>query len=43
MTIGVSVLQGIVLVCSVLYTILDIREELRGIRMLEAKVSFLWR
>jgi len=41
MTIGVSLLQGIVLVCSLLYKILDIREELREIRMLEAKVTYV--
>jgi hypothetical protein len=43
MTTGVGVLQAIVLVCSVLYMILDIREELRDLRLLEAQVSSLSR
>jgi hypothetical protein len=39
MTTGVGVLHAIVLVCAVLYSILDIRQELHGLRQLEAQVS----
>lgn len=43
MTTGVSVLHGIILVCAPLYTILDIREELQEISLLEARVASLSR
>ncbi len=39
MTTGVGVLHGIVLVCAVLYLIIDVRQELHGLRELEARVS----
>ena len=41
MTKGIGVLEGTVLVCSLLYLILDIREELQTLRLLEVRVSSL--
>jgi hypothetical protein len=43
MTKGIGVLEATVLVCSLLYLILDIREELQALRLLEARVSSLSR
>jgi hypothetical protein len=39
LTAGVGMLHGIVLVCGVLYLIIDVRQELHGLRALEARVS----
>ncbi len=41
MTRGIGVLQATVIVCPLLYMILDIREELQDLRLLEARVSSL--
>ena len=41
MTRGVGVLEATVVVCALLYTILDIREELHALRSLEARVLSL--
>ena len=43
MTTGVGVLHAIVLVCATLYSILDIRQDLHGLKQLEARVSALSR
>ena len=43
MTKGIGVLEATVVVCSLLYMILDIREELQVLRLLEARVSSLSR
>jgi hypothetical protein len=43
MTKGIGVLEATVLVCSLLYLILDIREELQALRLLEARVASLSR
>lgn len=43
MTKGIGVLEATVVVCSLLYMILDIREELHSLRLLEARVSSLSR
>ena len=43
MTRGIGILEATVVVCSLLYLILDIREELRALRLLEAHVSSLSR
>lgn len=40
-TRGLGVLEVIVIVCPLLYMILDIREELQALRMLEARVLSL--
>ena len=38
-TRGIGPLEAIVIVCPLLYLIVDLREELRELRQLEAKVS----
>jgi hypothetical protein len=43
MTTGIGVLHGIVLVCALLYLILDAREDLQELRQLEAQVALLSR
>ena len=43
MTRGIGVLQATVVVCALLYTILDVREELKALRSLEARVLSLSR
>jgi hypothetical protein len=43
MTSGIGVLHGIVLVCALLYLILDAREDLQELRQLEAQVALLRR
>lgn len=43
MTTGVGVLEATVVVCPLLYMILDIREELKALRSLEARVFSLSR
>jgi hypothetical protein len=43
MTRGVGVLEATIVVGPLLYMILDIREELKALRSLEARVSFLSR
>lgn len=42
-TRGIGMLEGIVIVCALLYMILDIRAELRDLAQLEARVSSLSR
>jgi hypothetical protein len=39
MTAGVGVLHAIVVVCALLYLIIDVRQELRDLRDLEVRVS----
>jgi len=41
MTSGIGVLHGIVLVCGLLYLILDAREDLQELKQLEAQVALL--
>lgn len=41
MTRGIGVLEAVVVVCPLLYMILDIREELEALRLLEARVLSL--
>ena len=41
--IGITFLVGTVVVCSVLYLILDMSEELRSLRKLEAYIAILER
>ena len=36
---GISTLEAIVVACSLIYIILDMREELRELKLLEARVS----
>jgi uncharacterized membrane protein YkvI len=43
MTRGIGVLEATVVVCPLLYMILDIREELEALRLLEARVLSLSR
>ena len=43
MTRGIGVLEATVVVCALLYTILDIREELQALRSLETRVLLLSR
>lgn len=43
MTRGIGVLEATVVTCSLLYTILDIREELKALRSLETRVLLLSR
>ena len=43
MTRGIGVLEATVVVCALLYTILDVREELKALRLLEARVLSLSR
>jgi len=43
MTRGIGVLEATVVVCPLLYMILDIREELQALRALEARVFSLSR
>lgn len=43
MTSGIGVLEATVVVCPLLYMILDIREELQALRSLEARVFSLSR
>jgi hypothetical protein len=43
MTRGIGVLEATVVVCALLYTILDVREELKALRSLEARVRSLSR
>jgi hypothetical protein len=43
MTTGVGVLHAMVLVCAVLYSILDFRHELNDLRQMETQVSSLSR
>jgi hypothetical protein len=43
MTKGIGVFEAIVVVCPLLYMILDIREELKALRLLEARVLSLSR
>lgn len=43
MTRGIGVLEATVIVCALLYTILDVREELQALRSLEAQVLSLSR
>jgi len=43
MTRGIGVLEATVVVCPLLYMILDIREELKALRSLEARVLSLSR
>jgi hypothetical protein len=42
-TTGIGVLHAIVLVCAVFYSILEVREELKDLRKLEAQVAALSR
>jgi hypothetical protein len=39
MTSGIGVLHGIILVCALLYLILDAREDLQELKKLEAQVA----
>jgi hypothetical protein len=39
MTRGIGVLDAVVVVCPMLYLILDMREELQTLKLLEARVS----
>ncbi len=39
MTRGIGVLDAVVVVCPLLYLILDMREELQTLKLLEARVS----
>jgi hypothetical protein len=39
LTRGIGRLEGTVVVCALLYVIFDINEELRDLRLLEARVS----
>ncbi|HYU99273.1 MAG TPA: hypothetical protein VE977_10625 [Pyrinomonadaceae bacterium] len=41
MTSGIGVLSATVIVCPLLYLILDIREELQDLRLLEARIASL--
>ncbi len=41
MTTGIGVLEATVVVCPLLYMILDIRQELQALRVLEARVLSL--
>ena len=43
MTRGIGVLEATVVVCALLFTILDVREELKALRSLEARVLSLSR
>lgn len=43
LTRDIGVLEAIVVVCPLLYLILDMRDELQTLRMLEARVSSLSR
>ncbi len=43
LTRGIGILEGTVIVCALLYLILDIRAELRDLAQLEARVSSLSR
>jgi hypothetical protein len=43
MTSGIGVLSATVIVCPLLYLILDIREELQDLRVLEARIASLAR
>jgi hypothetical protein len=43
LTTGIGVLHAIVLLCAVFYSILEVREELKDLRKLEAQVSSLSR
>ncbi len=43
MTRGIGVLEATVILCPLLYMIIDIREELRTLRQLEARVLSLSR
>jgi hypothetical protein len=43
LTTGIGVLHATVLVCAVVYSILEVREELKDLRALEAQVSSLSR
>ena len=36
---GIGLLEGIVVVCPLIYMILDMREELRDLKSLEAQIS----
>ena len=40
---GIGMLEVIVVMCPLLYMILDIREDLQSLRLIEARVSFLSR
>jgi hypothetical protein len=40
---GIGVLEATIIVCPLLYMILDMREELHDLRLLEDRVSFLLR
>ena len=40
---GIGLLEGIVIVCPLIYMILDMREELRDLKSLEAQISSLLR
>jgi len=41
MTRGIGLLEATIVVCPLLYMILDIREDLRALRSLEARVASL--
>ena len=41
MTTGVGALHAIILVCALIYLIIDARQDLHGLRELEARVSEL--
>jgi hypothetical protein len=43
LTTGIGVLHAIVLVCAVFYSILEVREDLKDLRQLEAQVASLSR
>ena len=43
MTRGIGVLSATVIACPLLYLILDIREELQDLRLLEARIASLAR
>ena len=43
MTRGIGVLEATVVVCALLFTILDVRDELQALRSLEARVLSLSR
>lgn len=40
---GIGLLEGIVIVCPLIYLILDMRDELRDLKSLEAQISSLLR
>jgi len=41
LTKGIGMLEATVITCPLLYMILDIKEELQSLKLLEARVSFI--